>query len=75
MSLFFRAIAASAPVAWFGDLTPCDAYSKVVTHDFTRENENCPRNVRKSWDIITRKGKTGTQPLILVSKIQQIFHT
>jgi len=44
------AIAASAPVAQFD--TPCDAFNRIVTADYTAANETCSDVIRKSWQAI-----------------------
>ncbi|KAK6640761.1 hypothetical protein RUM44_012458 [Polyplax serrata] len=45
-------IASSAPLWSFTGLTPCDAFARIVTADFTAENKSCSKNVRRSWEII-----------------------
>jgi len=44
------AIAASAPVAQFD--APCDAFGRIVTADYTAENEACSSAIRSSWASI-----------------------
>lgn len=44
------AIAASAPVAQFD--TPCDAFNRIVTADYTAASENCSSIIRQSWKAI-----------------------
>eukprot|EP00088_Acartia_fossae_P010430 TRINITY_DN1519_c1_g1_i1.p1 TRINITY_DN1519_c1_g1~~TRINITY_DN1519_c1_g1_i1.p1 ORF type:complete len:492 (-),score=107.05 TRINITY_DN1519_c1_g1_i1:823-2298(-) len=48
------AIAASAPVAIF--TSPCDAFGRIVTSDYTAaaENGTCSQNIRKSWAALDR---------------------
>ena len=46
----FSAIAASAPVAQFD--APCDAFGRIVTADYTAENEACSSAIRSSWASI-----------------------
>jgi len=48
------AIAASAPVAQF--TSPCDAFGRIVTSDFTAAapNGTCSQSIRKSWDALNR---------------------
>ena len=57
--IYSRALAASAPIWQFGDLTPCDAYYKTVTKDFVKESKPCANNIRSSWDVINKMGSTG----------------
>ena len=47
---FFRAIAASAPVAQFD--APCDAFGRIVTADYTAQGELCSKTIRSSWAAI-----------------------
>jgi lysosomal Pro-X carboxypeptidase len=48
------AIAASAPVAQF--TSPCDAFGRIVTSDYTAavSNGTCSQNIRKSWAALDR---------------------
>jgi len=48
------AIAASAPVAQF--TSPCDAFGRIVTSDYTAAvaNGTCSQNIRKSWAALDR---------------------
>lgn len=50
------AIAASAPVAQF--TSPCDAFGRIVTSDFTAAapNGSCSVSIRKSWSALDRMG-------------------
>ncbi|XP_034935448.1 lysosomal Pro-X carboxypeptidase isoform X2 [Chelonus insularis] len=56
------AIAASAPILQFTDITDCEAFSRIVTSDFRAANPTCPKLIRRSWGAIanitsTEKGK------------------
>lgn len=47
------AIAASAPIWQFKDLTPCENFYKIVTDVFRLVGtDNCPTVISKSWNII-----------------------
>ncbi|KAK3849173.1 hypothetical protein Pcinc_044058 [Petrolisthes cinctipes] len=46
------AIAASAPILQFTDLTPCDKFGQVVTADFASASSECAEVIRKSWAAI-----------------------
>jgi len=50
------AVAASAPVAQF--TSPCDAFGRIVTSDYTAavRNGTCSQNIRKSWSALDRLG-------------------
>lgn len=62
--------AASAPVAWFGDLTDCNAYDAKVTEDFKAANENCPNNILRSWDVMDSYAQTASG----LAKLSEIFN-
>lgn len=51
------AIAGSAPIAWFGDLTPCNSFDKTVTEVFGQYG-SCASNIGKSWTELSKMGKT-----------------
>ncbi|KAK0161866.1 hypothetical protein PV327_008271 [Microctonus hyperodae] len=46
------AIAASAPILQFTDITDCHAFSRIVTTDFKMAHSKCPELIRKSWNAI-----------------------
>ncbi|XP_055908986.1 lysosomal Pro-X carboxypeptidase [Eupeodes corollae] len=47
------ALAASAPIWQFKDLTPCDIFTKIVTSVFkTSLSSNCSDNIKKSWNVL-----------------------
>ncbi|CAM8926962.1 unnamed protein product [Rhodiola kirilowii] len=48
------ALASSAPVLYFDDITPNDAYDKVVTRDFQEESFSCYETIKRSWDELDR---------------------
>lgn len=60
------AIAASAPVAQF--TSPCDAFGRIVTSDYTAAvaNGTCSQNIRKSWAALDRDG---LDPSIIKNKL------
>jgi hypothetical protein len=47
-----RAIAASAPIFQFSGLTPCEAFSRIVTTDYNSVSTECRASIRKSWAVI-----------------------
>jgi len=53
------AIAASAPVAQFAGLTPCDAFGRIVTSDYSAAavNNTCSASIRSSWTALDRMGE------------------
>ncbi|XP_063726560.1 lysosomal Pro-X carboxypeptidase-like [Symsagittifera roscoffensis] len=56
--LVIGAWAASAPVAWFENLTDCNAYNSKVFRDFAAHGENCPVNILRSWDLLNQSAQT-----------------
>ncbi|CAM1302547.1 PRCP (predicted) [Pycnogonum litorale] len=46
------ALASSSPVLQFIGLVPCNAYFKSVTIAYRWGGEECPKVIRRSWDII-----------------------
>ncbi|CAI0452733.1 unnamed protein product [Linum tenue] len=47
--LAIGALASSAPILYFDDITPQDAYFNVVTKDFRDASETCYLTIKKSW--------------------------
>ncbi|WCJ41663.1 Serine carboxypeptidase S28 family protein [Euphorbia peplus] len=43
------ALASSAPILNFYDITPSDIYYSIVTMDFRDESETCYATIKKSW--------------------------
>ncbi|XVF05276.1 hypothetical protein REPUB_Repub05bG0157900 [Reevesia pubescens] len=43
------ALAASAPILYFDDITPQNGYHVIVTKDFRETSENCYNIIRQSW--------------------------
>ncbi|XP_028129356.1 lysosomal Pro-X carboxypeptidase-like [Diabrotica virgifera virgifera] len=53
------AIASSAPIWYFPDLTPCNTFYEKVTSVFERYGkEDCTQMVKLGWDIIYKMSKT-----------------
>ncbi|XP_066591326.1 lysosomal Pro-X carboxypeptidase-like [Prorops nasuta] len=46
------AIASSAPMLQFPDITDCNSFYGIVSSDFQSINSNCGDNIRKSWGEI-----------------------
>jgi len=64
--LIDAALASSAPILQFQDVTPCEAYNLAVTKPFALEGQKCADNIRKSWIALENKAKTGTNGLDFV---------
>ncbi|CAL1404128.1 unnamed protein product [Linum trigynum] len=47
--LAIGALASSAPILYFDDITPQDAYYNVVTKDFREASETCYQTIKESW--------------------------
>ncbi|XVF46806.1 hypothetical protein PTKIN_Ptkin03bG0057900 [Pterospermum kingtungense] len=43
------ALASSAPILYFDDITPQNGYHVIVTKDFRETSENCYNTIRQSW--------------------------
>ncbi|XP_051882147.1 lysosomal Pro-X carboxypeptidase [Pristis pectinata] len=46
------ALAASAPIWLFEDLTPCETFFAIVTNDFSKSGKGCAECIRRSWGAI-----------------------
>ncbi|XP_059429040.1 uncharacterized protein LOC132162838 [Corylus avellana] len=46
------ALASSAPILYFDDITPQDGYISIVTTDFREASESCYQTIKKSWSEI-----------------------
>ncbi|XP_066590491.1 lysosomal Pro-X carboxypeptidase-like [Prorops nasuta] len=52
------AIASSAPLLHFTGIMDCSTTHRIITSDYRKSNSNCPINIRKSWDEITKISAT-----------------
>nr|GMD27269.1 lysosomal Pro-X carboxypeptidase-like [Ipomoea batatas] len=46
------ALASSAPILYFDNITPQNGYYSVVTKDFREVSESCYQTIKESWSII-----------------------
>ncbi|KAI5602985.1 hypothetical protein BDE02_01G189500 [Populus trichocarpa] len=46
------ALASSAPILYFDDITPQDGYYSIVTKDFREASETCYQTIKTSWSEI-----------------------
>ncbi|XP_072040241.1 lysosomal Pro-X carboxypeptidase-like [Amphiura filiformis] len=53
-------LAASAPIWQFTGLTGCETQVQIVTKDFRKASPACAKNIRRSWDVMTKFGKTAS---------------
>lgn len=52
-STILGAIASSAPIFQFSDLTPCDSFNRIVTTDFKSSTDgDCTILIQRSWETI-----------------------
>lgn len=51
-------IAASAPLLQFTGLTPCDAFSRILTSVYKLPNDSCASLIKKSWNVINSIAST-----------------
>ncbi|XP_059643915.1 uncharacterized protein LOC132285736 [Cornus florida] len=65
------ALASSAPILYFDDITPQNGYYAIVTKDFKEVSESCYQTILKSWSEID---KVASQPNGL-SILSQKFKT
>ncbi|XP_051004913.1 lysosomal Pro-X carboxypeptidase isoform X2 [Acomys russatus] len=54
------ALAASAPIWQFEELTPCGVFMKIVTQDFRKSGPHCSESIRKSWGAINQLSSTSS---------------
>ncbi|XP_019176057.1 PREDICTED: lysosomal Pro-X carboxypeptidase-like [Ipomoea nil] len=46
------ALASSAPILYFDNITPQNGYYSIVTKDFREISESCYQTIKRSWSII-----------------------
>lgn len=46
------AIAASAPILQFQDLTPCDVFYRIISSVFKANDDSCFNSIKKSWPVL-----------------------
>ncbi|KAF5195121.1 Lysosomal pro-x carboxypeptidase [Thalictrum thalictroides] len=50
------ALASSAPILYFDDITPQNGYHVIVTKDYKEASESCYNTIRESWSEIDKVG-------------------
>ncbi|GFP85876.1 lysosomal pro-x carboxypeptidase [Phtheirospermum japonicum] len=65
------ALASSAPILYFDNITPQNGYYSIVSKDFENVSKSCYQTIQKSWDEIT---KVASKPNGL-SILSQKFNT
>nr|GMD20819.1 lysosomal Pro-X carboxypeptidase-like [Ipomoea batatas] len=51
------ALASSAPILYFDNITSPYAFNDIITQDFRSESENCYKVIKSSWQLIQETGK------------------
>lgn len=46
------AVASSAPILYFDNITPQNGYYSIVTRDFKEVSESCEQTIRQSWSVM-----------------------
>ncbi|EEF29462.1 catalytic, putative [Ricinus communis] len=65
------ALASSAPILYFDNITPSDAYYSLVTKDYRDASESCSNTIKESWLELARVASQENGLSILSEK----FHT
>ncbi|CAK9304726.1 unnamed protein product [Gordionus sp. m RMFG-2023] len=72
-NLVTGSIAASAPLLYFYQMSPCDTFVKIVSQNFKNESDYCFNNIKKSWEIINNYFKfNDTKKLAIIKNIFEI---
>nr|GLL24700.1 lysosomal Pro-X carboxypeptidase-like [Ipomoea trifida] len=64
------ALASSAPILLFDNITSPYAYRDVITQDFRSESENCYKVIKSSWQFIEDTAKQAGGPEILAKSFR-----
>ncbi|KAK1586970.1 hypothetical protein Q3G72_008151 [Acer saccharum] len=67
------ALASSAPILYFDDITPQDGYYSIVTKDFREASETCYQTIRDSWSEIDKVASQPDGLSILSKKFKTCF--
>ncbi|KAA8550287.1 hypothetical protein F0562_001971 [Nyssa sinensis] len=67
----FGALASSAPILYFDDITPQNGYHVIVSNDFRDTSESCYDTIKQSWSEIDKVAAESNGLL----KLSQIFTT
>ncbi|XP_043702725.1 lysosomal Pro-X carboxypeptidase-like [Telopea speciosissima] len=66
----YGAVASSAPILYFDNITPGDGYYSIVTKDFREASENCYNTIRKMWSRIDNVASTSNGLKFLSQKFK-----
>ncbi|KAH9700240.1 prolylcarboxypeptidase-like protein [Citrus sinensis] len=67
------ALASSAPILYFDDITPRNGYYSIVTRDFREASETCYETIMKSWAEIEKVASKPDGLSILSKKFRTYF--
>ncbi|KAA8544162.1 hypothetical protein F0562_022202 [Nyssa sinensis] len=68
------ALASSAPILYFDDITPQNGYYTIVTKDFKEASESCYETIRKSWSEIDKVASQHNGLSILSKRFKTCTH-
>ncbi|CAI9768555.1 unnamed protein product [Fraxinus pennsylvanica] len=64
------ALASSAPILYFDDITPQNGYFSIVTKGFKEVSQTCYETIRESWSKIDKVGSKPSGLSILSQKFK-----
>ncbi|CAK9158770.1 unnamed protein product [Ilex paraguariensis] len=68
------ALASSAPILYFDDLTPQNGYYSLVTKDFKEVSENCYKTIKESWSEIDKVASMSNGLSVLSKRFKTCKH-
>ncbi|KAI3461349.1 hypothetical protein Pfo_018012 [Paulownia fortunei] len=68
------ALASSAPILYFDNITPQNGYYSIVTKDFKEVSKNCYQTIRKSWAEIDKVASKPSGLSILSQRFKTCSH-
>ncbi|KAK4440668.1 Lysosomal Pro-X carboxypeptidase [Sesamum alatum] len=68
------ALASSAPILYFDNITPQNGYYSIVTNDFKEVSHNCYQTIKKSWSEIDKIASKANGLSILSQKFKTCSH-
>ncbi|KAL2507471.1 Serine carboxypeptidase S28 family protein [Forsythia ovata] len=68
------ALAASAPILYFDNITPQNGYYSIVTKDFKEASKSCYETIRRSWSEIDKVASKRNGLSILSKKFKTCEH-
>ncbi|TYI18865.1 hypothetical protein ES332_A07G123100v1 [Gossypium tomentosum] len=71
--LALGALASSAPVLYFDNITPSDAFYSIITKSFRETSESCYQTIRRSWSVIDSYASQPWGLSVLSSKFRTCY--